>query len=95
MFRVKVWFWSLSIFSLLTFCVFVVWNLAVPNPTYIRLLETLLPGFKWISAARFFVGAVESFFYGAYIALVFVPIHNFFYSVHHPETALKKDKTAA
>ncbi|HEY6972614.1 MAG TPA: hypothetical protein VJA94_25620 [Candidatus Angelobacter sp.] len=95
MFRVKVWFWSLGIFSLLTFCVFVAWNLGAPNPTYIRLLETFLPGFKWIGAARFCVGALESFLYGAYIGLVFVPIHNFFYRMHHPEAEVKKATTAA
>jgi hypothetical protein len=84
MLKLKVWFWSLGTFFLLTFCLFVFWNLAATNPAYIRLLETFLPGFKWITPARFLLGAVESFAYGAYISVLFVPIHNFFYRMHHP-----------
>ncbi len=95
MFKMRVWLWSLGLFFWLTFCMFVMWNLAIPNPTYIRLLETFLPGFKWITPAGFALGAAESFFYGAYIALVFVPIHNFFYRMHHPNTKVKIDKAAA
>lgn len=95
MFNIKVWFWSLGLLFLLTFCVFVGWNMAANNPTYIRLLETFLPGFKWLTPARFILGAGESFLYGAYIAIVFVPIHNFYYRMHHPETKVKADKAAA
>jgi hypothetical protein len=82
MFRLKVWFWSLGTFFLITYCVFVAWNLTAGNPTYIRLLETFLPGFKWITVGGFVLGAIESFIYGAYIAVVFVPIHNFFHKMH-------------
>jgi hypothetical protein len=72
--------------------VFVAWNLAAGNPAYIRGLETFLPGFKWITPGRFMVGALESFAYGAYIALLFVPIHNFFYRTHHPEIKKTSDR---
>lgn len=37
-----------------------------------------LPGFTWISPGSFLLGLVESFAYGWYIALVFVPLFNFF-----------------
>ncbi len=95
MFKMKVWFWSLGLFFLLTYCVFILWNIAASNPVYIRLLETFLPGFKWLSPGRFIVGAAESFLYGTYIAVVFVPIHNFYYRMHHPETKAKPDRVAA
>ncbi|PYP89215.1 MAG: hypothetical protein DMG65_13980 [Candidatus Angelobacter sp. Gp1-AA117] len=95
MLKIKVWFWSLGSFFLLTFCLFVAWNLAASNPAYIRLLETFLPGFRWITPVRFVVGALESFIYGAYISLLFVPIHNLFYRMHHPQANVKTSKTAA
>jgi hypothetical protein len=37
-----------------------------------------LPGFTWISPGSFVLGLAESFAYGWYIALVFVPLFNFF-----------------
>ncbi len=36
----------------------------------------LLPGFEWITWGTFFLGLAESFFYGIYFALVFVPLYN-------------------
>ena len=38
----------------------------------------LLPGFVWISWGSFFLGLVETFFYGIYFGLVFAPLYNFF-----------------
>lgn len=38
----------------------------------------LLPGFEWISWRSFLLGLIESFLYGIYVALVFVPLYNFF-----------------
>lgn len=38
----------------------------------------LLPGFKWLTWGSFFLGLVESFLYGIYTALIFVPLYNFF-----------------
>jgi len=40
-------------------------------------LEAVLPAFKWLSFGGFILGLVESFLYGAYIGIVFVPIYNF------------------
>jgi uncharacterized protein DUF5676 len=37
-----------------------------------------LPGFTWLSPRTFLLGLVESFAYGWYVALVFVPLFNFF-----------------
>ncbi len=47
-----------------------------------RMYETwlkLLPGFTWISWGSFFLGLVETFAYGIYFGLVFVPLCNFFH----------------
>lgn len=39
----------------------------------------LLPGFTWISWPSFFLGLIETFGYGIYFGLVFVPLYNFFH----------------
>jgi hypothetical protein len=40
-------------------------------------LELVLPAFKWLSPWSFALGLVESFLWGFYGGLVFVPIYNF------------------
>jgi hypothetical protein len=40
--------------------------------------ESLLPDFSFISVPSFFLGLIESYLYGWYIALVFVPLYNYF-----------------
>ena|SRR6516164_10889814 len=82
MFKVKTWVLALGLFFTETFIVFVIWNLLEPNPVYIRMLETVLPGFKWLSFGRVLLGMFEAFLYGAYIAVAFVPLYNFFYRRH-------------
>jgi hypothetical protein len=37
-----------------------------------------LPGFTWLTWQSFFLGLTETFAYGWYVALVFVPLFNFF-----------------
>ncbi len=37
-----------------------------------------LPGFSWLSWPSFFLGLVESYAYGWYFALIWVPLYNFF-----------------
>jgi hypothetical protein len=36
----------------------------------------VFPGFRWLTVGSFILGLVESFLYGAYAGLVFVPIYN-------------------
>lgn len=38
--------------------------------------ERLLPGFHWISWGSFFLGPLESYAYGWYIALIWAPLYN-------------------
>ena len=57
--------------------------LSISNKTYKdslymhALLLQFLPGFEWFSWRGFLVGLIESFLYGAYAGLVYVPIYNF------------------
>ena len=70
--------WALGLFGAVTFVVCVLYGLVVPKAFHmVQLLELALPGFKWLSLGSFVIGLVESFLYGAYAGLVFVPIYNF------------------
>jgi hypothetical protein len=40
-------------------------------------LEAVLPAFRWLTFGGFLLGLAESFLYGVYIGVVFVPIYNF------------------
>ena len=85
MFRLKTWILTLGMLFTETFILCVIWNLVEPNPVYIRTLEIVLPGFKWLTFRHLLLGLVESFLYGTYIAVAFVPLHNFLYRRHERE----------
>jgi len=40
-------------------------------------LQQVLPGFRWLTWWGFLIGLAESFLYGVYAGIVYVPIHNF------------------
>jgi len=70
--------WSLAIFSTVSFVVCVIYGFVTPESLHMHeFLEMVLPGFQWGSFSRFFLGLIESFLYGAYAGLVYVPIYNF------------------
>lgn len=50
-----------------------------------KIWEVLLPGFRWISLGQFFLGFVESFLMGFYVALIFVPVYNWLKAREHSE----------
>jgi len=79
MLNIKVVSWSLGIFTAVSFALCVLYGLIVPKSlhTY-QFLEAILPAFKWLTFAGFCLGLLESFLYGVYAGLVFVPIYNFF-----------------
>ncbi len=80
MFNLKVWLWALGLASAVSFVLCVVWGLVTPESLHMHpFLEAVLPGFEWISIGSFFIGLIESFLWGAYAALVFVPLHNYFF----------------
>lgn len=80
MFNLKVWLWSLGVASAVSFVLCVFWGMVTPGSLHMhQLLELVLPGFEWLSVGAFFIGLIESFLWGAYAALVFVPLHNYFF----------------
>ncbi|MFQ5689983.1 MAG: DUF5676 family membrane protein [Gemmatimonadota bacterium] len=85
MLNLKVVTWSLALFGAVTFVVCVLYGLVVPESLHMTgFLESVLPGFRWLTLGGFLLGLVESFLYGAYTGLVFVPIHNYVTGRHNP-----------
>lgn len=78
MLNTRVMAWSLGIFTAISFILCVIYGLIVPQSLHaVQALEALLPAFKWLTFAGFWLGLLESFLYGAYAGLVFTPIYNF------------------
>lgn len=79
MLNIKIWTMALGSFLAVSFTLCVFGGLIMPGlPVKHVTLEAVLPGFVWISPSAFFLGLVESFLFGIYAGLVFVPLHNFF-----------------
>lgn len=77
--NIRVVSWSLGIFMAISFIICVLYGLIVPKSLHGMsiFLEAVLPAFKWLTFGGFLLGLVESFLYGIYIGIVFVPIYNF------------------
>ncbi len=77
--NIRVVSWSLGIFMAITFILCILYGLIVPQRLHgmSDFLEAVLPAFRWLTLGGFLLGIVESFLYGAYIGIVFVPIYNF------------------
>ena len=77
--NIKVVSWSFGIFLSISYLLCVIYGLIVPERLHGMkdFLEAVLPAFKWLSFGGFILGLIESFLYGAYIGIVFVPIYNF------------------
>jgi hypothetical protein len=69
---------SLSSFLVITYALCVLFGIYVSEVGMQQLIAQLMPGFTWITWPSFFLGLFWSLAYGWYIALVFVPIFNFF-----------------
>ncbi len=67
-----------SIFLAITFAICVGFDLLFPSHAMYQSWQKLLPGFEWISAKSFTIGLIESYGYGWYVALIWVPLYNFF-----------------
>ena len=79
MLNIKVWTLALGSFMALSFILCVIGGLVAPGlPIKHVTLQAVLPGFVWISPEAFLLGLAESFLFGVYVGLVFVPLHNFF-----------------
>lgn len=67
-----------SLFLAITFILCVLWDLLLPEYAMYASWRALLPGFEWLSWQSFFLGLVESWGYGWYFALIWVPLYNLF-----------------
>jgi uncharacterized protein DUF5676 len=67
-----------SLFLAITFTVCVIFDLFFPAHAMYQAWRALLPGFTWISWPGFFVGFAESYGYGWFFALIWVPLYNVF-----------------
>jgi hypothetical protein len=67
-----------SLFILISFSLCVAFDLMFPEQAMYEVWLKLLPGFKWLSWKSFFVGALESYAYGWFIALIWVSLYNYF-----------------
>lgn len=77
MLDIRVVTWSLAFFAAVTYLVCVAYGLIAPESLHMTgFLEQILPGFRWLTPVGFLVGLVETFLYGAYAGLVYVPIYN-------------------
>ena len=67
-----------SMFLAITFAVCVTFDLVFPSHAMYQAWQKLLPGFEWISWKSFLLGLVESYGYGWYFTLIWVPLYNVF-----------------
>lgn len=65
-----------SLFLVITFSLCVAFDLLFPAHAMYGSWQKLLPGFEWISLGSFCLGLIESYGYGWYITLIWVPIYN-------------------
>jgi cytochrome c biogenesis protein CcdA len=67
-----------SLFLAIAFTVCVVFDLVFPDMAVYETWRRLLPGFEWLTWKSYIVGLVESYGYGWYFALIWVPLYIFF-----------------
>ncbi|WP_020677981.1 DUF5676 family membrane protein [Geopsychrobacter electrodiphilus] len=68
---------SVGLFLAVSYLLCVIYDLILPGQNMYLAWSRLLPGFKWLTWGTFFLGLIESFLYGVYFSLVFVPLYNF------------------
>lgn len=70
---------ALSLFLVISYVLCVVGYLVLPSlPINHAALAIFLPGFELLRWSTFFLGLVESFAWGWYIALILGPLYNYF-----------------
>ncbi len=77
MLNIKLVSWALGLWAAFTFVVCVLYGLVVPKSLHMQaVLEQALPAFEWLTWWGFLLGLLESFLYGVYGGIVYVPIYN-------------------
>lgn len=67
-----------SLFLAITFILCVGFDLVFPEHAMFQAWQSLLPGFVWLSWKSFLLGVLETYAYGWYFALIWVPLYNVF-----------------
>ena len=67
-----------GLFLAITFSLCVAFDLLVPRHAMYRTWLGLVPGFHWLTWGSFALGLIESYAYGWFIALIWVPLYNVF-----------------
>ncbi len=67
-----------SLFLAITFVLCVGFDLLFPAHAMFQAWQKLLPRFHWLNLGSFFLGLLESYAYGWYIALIWAPLYNVF-----------------
>jgi hypothetical protein len=77
MLKIKLIAWALGLSGAVSFVVCVLFGLITPQSLHMHVfLQQVLPGFRWLTWWGFLLGLIESFLYGVYAAIVYVPIYN-------------------
>ena len=85
---------SLSLFLTISYVLCVIGYLVLPGlPIEHSALSIFLPGFVLISWRTFILGAIESFAWGWYVALILCPLFNFF-AAHVVQGTIYKSSTS-
>jgi len=67
-----------SLFLAISFTLCVLWDLILPTYAMHESWQQFFPGFQWLSWPSFALGLAESYAYGWFVALIWVPLFNFF-----------------
>lgn len=81
-----------SLLLAITFSLCVAFDLLFPEMAMYQTWLKLLPGFEWLSWPSFFLGLAESYGYGWYITLIWVPIYNFAVARQAKNTAVEEPR---
>jgi len=65
-----------SLFLAISFSLCIVFDLIFPQHQMYPVWQKLLPGFQWLSFSSFVLGLIESYAYGWYFTLIWVPLYN-------------------
>jgi hypothetical protein len=78
-FSITVVGFSLSVFFVISYVICLIGYLVLPGlPIPHTSLTIFLPGFKLLDWPSFFIGLAESFAWGWYVAVILMPLYNFF-----------------
>ena len=73
--QILIWGWTLSLFLLVSYLICIGFGILAPEWAHMHeAWAPWLPGFEWLTFPGFIAGAVGSFAYGWYIAILVIPI---------------------